>query len=157
MQKTINIFWFKRDLRLYDNDALNASLELSKPLKLIYIVEPSLVNDEHYSLRHWRFLFESLKGLNKKLAEFNTSIQIYYDEVKNVFSQILKEFKIENIFSTEESGLYITYNRDILFVKFCKKHNIIWNEFQNGGVVRGLKNRDTWRNSWYDYMNNKIS
>lgn len=114
------------------------------------------MSNEHYSLRHWRFVIESLADLNESLAKFNTSIQLYYNEVKPVFTQIFKNYTIVNVFSTEESGLYITYNRDILFAKFCKQNNITWNEYQNCGVVRGLKNRDTWRKAWYGYMNSVI-
>ena len=67
MKEKINIVWFKRDLRLSDHAALNAACEQNLPILLLYIVEPSLVDDAHYSLRHWRFVWQSLQQLDQQL------------------------------------------------------------------------------------------
>ena len=155
--KIINIFWFKRDLRLYDNDAFNKACSTKEPLLLLYIFEPSLFKDPHYSERHWRFISESLEDLNAELASFNTKIHIVNSEVLTFFTELTKVYNILNVFSTNESGLDITYQRDKRFLKFCESHDIIWNEYQNGGVIRGKKNRTGWSNAWYRYMSKPIT
>lgn len=158
MDKTLlNIFWFKRDLRLEDNDALLAALQSTNPLLLIYIYEPSLQLDPHYSERHWQFVFESLKDLQKRLAPYNTEVIIFEREVISCFESLLEHFNIENVYSTEETGIELTYARDISFAEFCDERSIKWYEYQNGGVTRGLKNRDTWRKLWYDYMGKPLT
>lgn len=156
MKPKINIFWFKRDLRLYDNEALNAILKSDFPILLIYIFEPSLYCDEHYSLRHWRFVYQSLLDLNIELKKIETEIHIAYSEVESVYKRIQEKFQIQSVYSTQETGLEITYNRDREFSAFCKSNNILWKEFQNGGAIRGLKNRDTWRKQWYSYMSKPV-
>ncbi|WP_321538813.1 deoxyribodipyrimidine photo-lyase [Flavobacterium piscinae] len=40
----MNIVWFKRDLRLFDNEALFRALESNKPTLLLYIL------NLHYSM-----------------------------------------------------------------------------------------------------------
>ena len=157
MKNTINIFWFKRDLRLYDNDALNAILLKGKPVLLVYILEPSLVADKHYSNRHWQFIAESISNLNEQLKIHNTSIVVLKGTVISIFKQILKTYTVNAVYSTEETGLQLTYVRDKAFKKFCQEQTINWQEFRNGGVVRGLKNRNTWRESWYTYMGTTIA
>lgn len=152
MNKKINIFWFKRDLRLEDNEALSAALNSKLPLLLIYIYEPSLNNDTHYSPRHWRFIFESISDLDIQLKPQNTEVVILHSEVLDAFQILQKQFSIQQIFSTEETGLKITFDRDLAFAEYCRKNKIDWQEFQNNGVVRGLSNRDTWRKCWYGYM-----
>jgi deoxyribodipyrimidine photo-lyase len=47
----MNIFWFKRDLRKEDNDALYLACESSEPLLIMYILEPSLLKNPHISKR----------------------------------------------------------------------------------------------------------
>ncbi len=56
----MNIVWFKRDLRLHDHEALFEALQDPSPLLLLYIFEPELIANEHYSERHWRFVWQSI-------------------------------------------------------------------------------------------------
>ncbi|WP_241480023.1 cryptochrome/deoxyribodipyrimidine photo-lyase family protein [Kordia jejudonensis] len=156
MMEVINVYWFKRDFRLYDNKAFNEALNADAPVLLIYIIEPSLIADAHYSERHWRFVKESIDDLNVELTTYNTSIQVFYGEVIDVFQKISKIYTITKVFSTQEIGIDITYKRDIEFSSYCLENSIIWHEFQNGGVVRGLRNRDSWRRLWYQYMEEAI-
>ena len=51
MQK-INIFWFKRDLRIIDNVGLYNSVKSKYPTLLLYVFEPVIINEEHYHNRH---------------------------------------------------------------------------------------------------------
>jgi deoxyribodipyrimidine photo-lyase len=152
MLKKINIVWFKRDLRLIDNQALFAAASSDVPLLLVYILEPSLEEDPNYSARHFRFVFESIADLNEQLKTHFGEVIILRAEVLYAFELLANQFSIQTVFSTEESGIKITYDRDLAFAKFCKQSGIEWREYQNNGVVRGLKNRDTWRKLWYDYM-----
>ncbi|MFT7252281.1 MAG: deoxyribodipyrimidine photo-lyase, partial [Flavobacterium sp.] len=45
----MNIVWLKRDLRLTDNEALFNALSSGRKVLLLYIFEPSLQKDIHYS------------------------------------------------------------------------------------------------------------
>ena len=66
--ETINILWFKRDLRLRDQASLRAAIDAGQPLLLLYCFEPSVMADPNYDLRHWRFVHECLTDLNRQLA-----------------------------------------------------------------------------------------
>jgi deoxyribodipyrimidine photo-lyase len=46
-KKTYNmkIVWFKRDLRLHDHEAMHEALSASGKTLLLYIFEPSVLND----------------------------------------------------------------------------------------------------------------
>ncbi|MEM6362773.1 MAG: deoxyribodipyrimidine photo-lyase, partial [Bacteroidota bacterium] len=55
MQK-VNIVWFKRDIRLLDNEPLYyASLD-NVPVILLAFLEPSLMALPQSDSRHWRFV-----------------------------------------------------------------------------------------------------
>lgn len=52
----INLVWLKRDLRVTDHAPLDHAMRSSEPCLIFYIFEPELLNDPHYSARHWRFV-----------------------------------------------------------------------------------------------------
>ncbi len=144
MKQSISVFWFKRDLRLIDNDALIEALQAKHPILLIYLFEPLVINNQHTSKKHINFIKESILDLNKSLKKFDTHIHVYESELINFFKKLLKKCNVESVFSTEEIGLDVTYKRDLAFKSFCRKNKVKWIEKPKTGVFRGRKNRDKW-------------
>ncbi|UFH35546.1 cryptochrome/deoxyribodipyrimidine photo-lyase family protein [Flavobacterium acetivorans] len=152
-KKQINVVWFKRDLRLQDNEAIFNATQSRKPTLLLYVFEKSLENDPHYSQRHWNFIKQSLFDLNKQLKKSNTHVLTISSEVAHIFNTLQEIYKIDSVFSHQETGLKITYERDKTFKRFCKNNQINWVENINNGIFRGLKNRTDWVSKWEKYMN----
>ena len=149
----INVVWFKRDLRLEDHEALHLALQKQEPVLLLYLLEPIIENDPHYSQRHFRFIFESITDLQQQLHLINTKLVCLNENALKAFDVINRLFGIKSVFSHQETGLSITYKRDKELHHFFKKKKIKWIESMNNGVVRGIKNRKTWVNSWENHMN----
>ena len=153
MKQEINIVWLKRDLRSQDHlPFFNAELE-ETPYLPIYIFEPSIIHHPDCSLRHLQFQFHSIQNL---LPKIKNEIHLFYGEALDVFTYLNDIFHIKNIFSYQESGIQITYERDKQIAKFAKKYNISWHEFQRDGIVRGLKKRENWSAKWYQALNKPI-
>jgi deoxyribodipyrimidine photo-lyase len=138
---------------LQDNEAIYNAVKSNKPTVLLYVFENSLENDPHYSQRHWNFIKQSIVDLNLQLAAFNTKIVSVSGEVISVLNTIQEQYKIETVFSHQETGLKITYERDKSFKRFCKNNLISWIENTNNGIFRALKNRSNWVTKWENYMN----
>lgn len=156
-ENSINIVWFKRDLRLRDHAPLHDALAAGLPVMLLYVFEPSVWNDPHYSARHWRFVSESLTDLNKQLIELcplenPPQITILYGEMLDILLRIHQQMGIHKIFSHEETGLKITYDRDKIITQFSKQNNIQWIEYQTNGIIRGKPNRADWVKDWHVFM-----
>ena len=152
-KKHINIVWFKRDLRLQDNEAIFNAQRSGIPTLFLYVFEKTLENDGHYSQRHWNFIKQSIVALNSALENSNTRVLCVSSEVLQVFNTIQETYKIESVFSHQETGLKITYERDKLFKRFCKNNQIHWVENTNNGIFRALENRSNWVSKWENYMN----
>ncbi|MCX7554586.1 deoxyribodipyrimidine photo-lyase [Marinicella sp. S1101] len=152
----INVLWLKRDLRLVDHEPLLCASQHDLPLLVIYVFEPELINDKHYSTRHWRFIWQSLQALNAQLSKYQTSIHISTHAVINTLEYIHKHHAISNLFSHEEVGIDLTFQRDKVVKSWCDAHQIKWQEFQNGSVIRGLKSRQHWDKAWNQYMRSEI-
>jgi deoxyribodipyrimidine photo-lyase len=152
-REEINVVWFKRDLRLQDNEAIYNALASNKPTLFLYVFEKSLIDDPHYDERHWNFIKQSLVDLNQQLENYNTKILAVTSEVITVFNQLQNYYKIDTVYSHQETGLLITYNRDKEFARYCRNNSINWVENNNNGVLRGLLNREDWFDKWENYMN----
>jgi deoxyribodipyrimidine photo-lyase len=149
----INIVWFKRDLRLQDNEAIYNAIHSESPTLLLYVFENSLLNDPHYSTRHWDFIKQSIQDINLQLLPYNTKILSVSGEVIATINTIQENYKIDSIFSHQETGIKITYERDKSFKRFCKNNSIVWKQNINNGIFRGLEDRKNWVNLWENYMN----
>jgi deoxyribodipyrimidine photo-lyase len=156
LKEPINIFWFKRDLRLLDNGPLNNAVSQKEKLLLIYCFEPSLKKNRHYSTKHWNFIKESINDLNIFLKNIDTHIHTYNKEITDVLKEIQEKFIVKKIFSHNETGLNVTFERDILLKEFCQNNSIQWEEEINNGVFRGLKNRKNWIKKWRDHMKSPV-
>ena len=153
MKQTINIVWFKRDLRFTDHEPLFHAQKSSLPLLLLYVFEPSVINFHDSDERHWRFVYQSILDMNDKLANLNSCVHIFHHEADYVFSELMKNYTISTVFSHQEIGNELTYQRDKYLKKVFKNNSIEWNEYQTNGVIRKLKNRHNWEQLWEHKMN----
>ena len=103
-------------------------------------------------IRHWRFVFQSLEDMQTKLNDINGRLYIFYNEVLNVFTEIEKNYSIKTIFSHEEIGNKLTYDRDKNVKVFTQQNAIKWKEYQHNAVVRKLKSRKNWDALWTQTM-----
>lgn len=147
-KERINIVWFKRDLRFTDHEPLFMAQKQSLPILLIYCFEPSIMNYDDSDVRHWRFIFESLQEMNEKLKNIQARLYIFHQEAIDVFQKLSEKYDIQTIFSHQEVGNKITYDRDIIIKLFCKQNQITWHEYQLHGVIRKLKSRQHWEKLW---------
>jgi deoxyribodipyrimidine photo-lyase len=153
VKQTINIVWFKRDLRFTDHEPLFHAQQSSLPLLLLYVFEPSVINFHDSDERHWRFVYQSILDMNDKLANLNSCVHIFHHEADYVFSELMKNYTISTVFSHQEIGNELTYQRDKYLKKVFKNNSIEWNEYQTNGVIRKLKNRHNWEQLWEHKMN----
>lgn len=153
MQRTeVNIVWFKKDLRLQDHAPLQAAIAQGFPIVLLYCFEPSVMQHEDSDTRHWRFTFQSLQSMQQQLMKHNQHLNIVRQEFIPFLEKLQKQFIIKSIFSHEEIGNQLTFNRDKLVKKFTKSKGINWYEFATNGITRGLKNRTTFSSHWLQVM-----
>ncbi len=95
---------------------------------------------------------ESLTSLNRQLRRFGVRLSVAHESAQSVFSQLDKAYQIKAVFSHQEVGLQNTFERDRSMSRWFKQRQIPWTEFQNGAVIRGLKNRQSWDKDWKKAM-----
>ena len=151
-KKAINILWFKRDLRFLDHEPLYWAQQENLPILLLYFFEPSVMNYDDSDIRHWRFIYESIAEMQVKLDGIGAKIYFFQNEVKTVFNELVQIYDVKTVFSHQEIGNKVTYDRDIEMDFFFKECNIHWKQFQMHGVIRKLKSRSDWDKRWENVM-----
>lgn len=127
MKQKINIFWFRRDLRLKDNHGLFEALQSGNQVLPIFIFDEEILSKlENKSDKRVDFIFQALETLNAFLKEKNAGIQYFYGKPLQIFEEISKNYLVEKVFTNEDYEPY-ALQRDAEISFFLKSKNI---EFQ---------------------------
>ncbi|GGF67294.1 cryptochrome/photolyase family protein [Wenyingzhuangia marina] len=129
MQK-INVFWFRRDLRLYDSTALNKALEDNLPVLPIFIFDNEIL--EHLPKNDARvsFIHECLDKINKKLNQHQSSLLILKGKPLEVWKKLFKDYQINAIFTNKDYEPY-ALERDRNVYKLAKKNKAEFHRFKD--------------------------
>ena len=92
----LNIFWFRRDLRLSDNAGLFHALKSDLPVLPIFIFDKNIL-DKLSDKRDARvnFIWEQLQRLTEELNKTGSGILIKYGSPEEIWDTLLEEYKIE--------------------------------------------------------------
>lgn len=146
------LVWFKRDLRLTDHAPLANAIAQQRPIIALYVYEPSLIADPHYDQRHWRFVWQSLEDMNRQLSAYGGCVHIVLDEVVCALEKLHQQAPFDQLFSSEEIGIGLTFERDKHVKHWCRQRGIDWQESPTGAVIRALPNRLSWDEAWKKVM-----
>ena len=95
-----SLFWFRRDLRLQDNNALNHCIQNSKNIYPVFIFTPTQVSDSNKfkSDKSIQFMIESLQDLEEQLSKHNGSLFTYYGKNNEILKNLIISNNIECVY-----------------------------------------------------------
>ena len=109
MAQTINIFWFRRDLRLDDNAGLYHALKSGIPVLPIFIFDTNILDKlENKADRRVTFIHAALELMQKKLLTVGSSLIAYNDSPENIFKELTRKYKIVTVFTNHDYEPYAT-------------------------------------------------
>ena len=153
----INVIWLKRDLRWSDHAPIDYAANNGLPTLIFFSFEPMLLNASQYSNRHWQFIEESLNDMQIQLSTQKPMIHLLQGDCISIFNCIKRKYKQFTLLSHQETGIGLTYERDLAVQNWCSTNEINWIEFKQNGVQRGAKNRTNWVQQWDDFMNQRLA
>ncbi|AQG82615.1 FAD-binding protein [Spirosoma montaniterrae] len=114
-----------------------------------HVVSPK---SEQTSTHEWLpFVFDDEPAIEPGMAG-QAHVWVFRGEVPDVLRALHERFTIDTIFSYEETGLRVTYHRDKAVAAFCRQQGIDWREWQSNGVIRPLRDRESWATDWQKTM-----
>ncbi|MDG2221691.1 MAG: FAD-binding domain-containing protein [Rubripirellula sp.] len=139
----MQVVWFKRDLRVDDHWPLALACDQG-PTLCLYVYEPEIIGSEEFDSSHLQFINQSLHELDNRLKSLNGRLTYRVGSMPDVLAALHATDPIAALWSHEESGNRITYDRDKRVAKWLRDHQVEWREIPQNGVIRRLKSRDGW-------------
>ena len=143
--------WFKRDLRVHDHAPLVAASAHADALA-IFIIEPEWLSSPDCDASHVDFALTCLAELRAALAERGLPLLVRVGAAVAVLAQLQSELAFAHLLSHEETGAAWSYARDRQVARWCASTSVNWQQFNQNGVIRGLRNRSGWAKRWQARM-----
>ena len=131
MQLSINIFWFRRDLRLHDNAALYHALKEGNPVLPIFIFDKEILNKlEDKADKRVAFIYSAIADIQLQLISFNSNLKVFYGFAADVFKELINNYTIEKVFANHDYEPYAR-ERDSNIETLLKDNNISFHTFKD--------------------------
>lgn len=100
------LYWFRNDLRLYDNPALRAATDAGHQIVPVYVLDELWLGRDRWGFRRtgpWRlrFLLESLHDLKEHLREKGSDLLVVQGKSVDVLSELAQEYGCEAIYASK--------------------------------------------------------
>ena len=120
---------FSNDLRLDDNEAINAAVESYDLSTFVFIFDKSLYEDTHGSANLW-WLEKSLKSLKDRLNDKNICLHIIKGEYVSKVLDIVKKNNFQSVFLNQNKHPSFISKEEKLEVEL-NKINVKFYSFNN--------------------------
>jgi deoxyribodipyrimidine photo-lyase len=151
----MHIIWFRRDLRLSDNESVIKAVANFEQVLPCFIIDPWFYQWNDVGKARVRFLFECLENLDSNLQKLGSKLYLF--EGKSV--DILQQLTHELIQQSYQPKLY--FNRDVQveygierdksIVKNYQKLNLEYHIGLNN-FIQPNERREEWFNEYYTYQ-----
>lgn len=126
----MNVFWFRRDLRLTDNIGLQQAIEAGSPLLLIFIFDELILDELPKNDPRVNFIYDELKRLNLTLNKIKSSLLVFKGEPKYVWQNLISRYPIKKVFINRDYEPY-AIKRDKEIGLLLKSNNIVLESFKD--------------------------
>lgn len=130
MQK-INIFWFRRDLRLNDNHGLYRAFGSALPVLPVFIFDTEILNklNDKKDAR-LNFIHSKLEHLKAELEKHGSSLKLFHGNPLDAFKSLVNEFHINSVFTNADYEPY-GIGRDAAVRAFLESKSIGFKSFND--------------------------
>jgi len=119
----INIFWFRRDLRLDDNIALDKALSSGLPVLPVFIFDTNIIDELPQDDARISFIHETLSDINSNLQKSGCSIYVLQGTPIEKWQELVAKFNINAVYINKDYEPY-ALSRDREVEEFLKRYGI---------------------------------
>ena len=127
----VSIFWFRRDLRLYDNSGLSLATHSKNKVIPIFIFDTSITDKLPNNDKRINFIFDNLVEIDLKLKKkFNSSINVFKGDPREIFKELISNYKINSVFTNNDYEPY-AISRDKSIKDLLEKNQIKFKSYKD--------------------------
>ena len=120
----VNVVWFKRDLRLSDNPAIDDAVSRNQPIICIFNLDSHRIARNDVSGIHIKWELDCLKSLSKDITSLGGVMKFNYGNIVEFLQQLNQQYGINSLFSNEETGLMWSWERDKEVAIWCQQNDV---------------------------------
>lgn len=127
----VNLFWFRRDLRLEDNAGLYHALKSGLPVVPIFIFDTNILDElENKKDRRVAFIHSALESIQKQLIGMGSTLEVYYGRPLDVFKNMVEKYAVAGVFTNHDYEPY-AIQRDDKVRGLLAVNNITFHSFKD--------------------------
>jgi deoxyribodipyrimidine photo-lyase len=127
----INVFWFRRDLRLEDNVGLYHALKSEFNVLPIFIFDEEILDQlADKSDRRVDYIHQALSKMNDELKEQNSCLKTFYGKPLEIFKKLIESFDIDTVFLNRDYEPQ-AIKRDAETADFLNKNQIKFLDYKD--------------------------
>jgi len=113
----VTIFWFRRDIRLKDNQGFYHALKKGNVLPVFIFDKQILKKLENKNDLRINFIYQELKSIKQKLEQYNSTLLVLYDNPLDAFKKLNRQYEIQSLYFNQDYEPY-AFERDKKIVEY---------------------------------------
>ncbi|MBK8610267.1 MAG: deoxyribodipyrimidine photo-lyase [Chitinophagaceae bacterium] len=127
----VNIFWFRRDLRLEDNAGLFHALTGNYPVLPVFIFDRHILDKlSNKNDRRLCFIHNALEKMQRELIKTGSSLEVFYGEPLHAFENLFANYTINTVFINHDYEPYAG-ERDAGIAGFVRSKGASFRSFKD--------------------------
>jgi deoxyribodipyrimidine photo-lyase len=161
----VALFWFRRDLRLEDNTALNHALDSGYPVVPVFIFDEDILRELPADDARLNFIYDTLRSINEQLNDMGSGLLCIHDNPKQAWQKLAKQFDVAAVYTNKDYEPYAR-ERDAEIKQLLEAEHIEFHMYKDQVIFEEnevLKNDGKpytvftpYKNKWLDTYHNAL-
>jgi deoxyribodipyrimidine photo-lyase len=131
----VNIFWFRRDLRLEDNHGLYMALSSGLTVLPIFIFDTNILDHlEDRADPRVSFIYQEVIRLKEELEKAGSSLLLIHGTPEEVFRNVISQYEVHTVFANHDYEPYAR-ERDEKVSRILAQNGIIFQTFKDQVIL----------------------
>jgi len=126
----MNVFWFRRDLRVDDNKGFFEALNSNSEVLPLFVFDKNILDELPKDDARVSFIHERLDTIDKELQKFGKNLAVFYGDPITIIEQVITENQIQAVYTNHDYEPYAK-NRDQEITSILASRNIAFYSFKD--------------------------
>ncbi|MBD2775561.1 FAD-binding domain-containing protein [Iningainema tapete] len=152
----MKIIWFRRDLRIADNESVAKATAENAPVLPCFIIDPWFYQCSDVGKARVRFLFESLENLDNNLRLLGSKLYLFEGNSVNILQELTQQLiqlgHKPKLYFNRDVQVEYGIERDRTLINFYTQLNLDYHIGLNNFLQTDNDRRDQWIEEYYTYV-----
>ena len=126
----MNIFWFRRDLRVDDNKGFFEALSINSEVLPIFIFDKKILDELPKDDARVSFIHERVDVIDSELQKFGKNLAVFYGEPTSIIKKLVSENKVQALYTNHDYEPYAK-TRDVEITTLLASKNIDFKTYKD--------------------------